>query len=563
MRKPEAISLYELYKFWNILEDSDRRQHWEMRKVELKEDLSVDGNSLMIEDLAQAAKGKLRVRLSNEAVPRIERSRRTVERWMKEDKILYGVTTGFGPTCDRIVPVVEAKRLQENLIRSHSAGIGPCFESDVVRAIMLCRLNVFAKGYSGVRLRTAEQLVEMINKGIHPRVPEIGSVGASGDLTPLAHIALAAMGEGCVEYKGRIRQSSEALREAGIDPLKLDFKEGLSLINGTSAMTGLAALAVFGSERLVRTSDIVAAMSLEGLLASSDAFDERVHLVKPHPGQIACAKNVRRLLTGSSLVTTDQEIVSSLEKERSREKVSHVGRKIQDAYSLRCIPQVMGAVRASIAFVRQVVETEMNSASDNPLVFSKEEQALHGGNFHGQNVSMAMDLLSIALTEIGNISERRTARLLDDGLSGGLPPFLTKGEPGLSCGLMGLQYVASSLVAENRALATPVSVQSIPTNANNQDIVSMGLTSARNATRILRNAERILAVELVASAQAIDFRSPEKVGRGTGAAYQLIREKIKPITEDRELRSDLELATGLISSGSLLECVEKEVGKLD
>jgi len=529
----------------------------------LKVELSVDGNSLTVEDLVQVAEGKLRVSLSDEAISRLERSRQTVEKWMKADKIMYGVTTGFGPTCDRIVPVAEAKRLQENLIRSHSAGVGPCFESDVVRAIMLCRLNVFAKGYSGVRLRAAEQLVAMINKGIHPCVPEIGSVGASGDLTPLAHIALAAMGEGDVEYKGRIVRSSEALREAEVDPLKLDFKEGLSFINGTSAMTGLAALAIFGGERLVRTSDIVAAMSLEGLLASSDAFDERVHLVKPHPGQIACAKNIRRLLTGSSLLKTDQEIVSSLEKELNREKVSRVRRRIQDAYSLRCIPQVMGAVRASMAFVRQALETEMNSASDNPLVFSKEEQVLHGGNFHGQNVAMVMDLLSIALTEAGNISERRTARLLDEGLSGGLPAFLTKGQPGLSCGLMGLQYVASSLVAENRALATPVSVQSIPTNANNQDIVSMGLTSARNATRILQNSELILAVELISSAQAIDFRGPEKVGSGTRAAYGLVREKIKPITQDRELHGDLELAAGLVSSGNLLERVEREVGKLD
>lgn len=530
--------------------------------MKLRETISIDGNSLTIEDLARVSQEMAQVDLSDEAVSRIERSRRTVESWAEANRVVYGVTTGFGPTCDRIVPVSHAKRLQENLVRSHSAGTGEYFASDIVRAIMLCRLNVLAKGYSGVRLRVAQQLVEMINKGLHPRVPEIGSVGASGDLIQLAHIALAAMGEGQVEYKGRILPSSEAFREAGLEALRFDFKEGLSYVNGASAMTGMAALAILDGEKLVRSSEIVAAMSLEGLLASSSPFDERVHLVKPHPGQIICADNIRRLLTGSSLVTTNRDNPPVEQREPERVKVSRVERKIQDAYSLRCIPQVMGAVRASVAFARQTVEIEMNSASDNPLVFSKEDQVLYGGNFHGENVAVAMDLLSIALAEIGNISERRTARLLDEDLSGGLPPFLVGEQPGLNCGLMGLQYVASSLVAENRALATPLSIQSIPTNANNQDIVSMGLTSARNATRILRNTERIVAVELISSAQAIDLRGRDRIGRGTRAAHQLLRERVKPIKEDRELYSDLEAAAGLISSGALLERAESEVGKL-
>jgi len=530
--------------------------------VTLKEAVLIDGNSLTIDDLVQVSQGRVPVTLSQEAVSRIEQSRRIVEGWVKSQRIVYGVTTGFGAMCDRIVPATEARRLQGNLVRSHSAGAGRCFDSDVVRAMMLCRVNVLAKGYSGVRLRLVEQLIEMINREIHPRVPEIGSVGASGDLAPLAHIALAAMGEGYVERGGTVLPSAEAFRSARLEPLQLDSKEGLALINGTSAMTGLGALAIFGSERLVRAADIVAAMSLEGLLASVEPSDERIHLVKPHPGQIACARNIRRLLAQSSLVRRDQDSMPSVEK-RGHERVWQIERKIQDAYSLRCIPQVMGAVRASVAFARQTVEIEMNSASDNPLVFSKEDKALHGGNFHGQNVASAMDLLSVALTEIGNISERRAARLLDESLSVELPPFLAGEEPGVSCGLMRIQYVASALVAENRVLATPTSIQSVPTNANNQDIVSMGLVSARNANKILQNSERILAVELISSAQAIDFRGPQNIGRGTGAAHRFIREKVAPIREDRALYGDLELVTDLIRSGDLIDHVEKSVGKLD
>jgi len=387
-----------------------------------------------------------------------------------------------------------------------------------------------------------------------------GSVGASGDLVPLAHMALAMMGEGNVECNGRVVEADSALKKEGIDKVRLDSKEGIALINGTSAMTALGALVCYDSDKLVKGAEIAASMSIEALNGAVDAFDERIHLLRPHKGQIESAENFRKLLSGSQLVSSSERAAMKQSRKEPRE-IRDI--KLQDAYSLRCSPQVYGAVRDAIAFVRKVIEIEMNSATDNPLILSKSDEALHGGNFHGQPVASAMDMLSISLTSVGNISERRTARLLDSSLNERLPRFFVRGKEGVQMGLMGTQYTATSLTAENRTLAYPASIQSLPTNANNQDIVSMGTIAARNASKILRNAECILAIEMISAAQAIDLRDPEKIAKGTAKAYRMIRRILPPIAEDRETYVDIAKLLEILENGELVRAVESSVGKLN
>jgi len=520
----------------------------------------IDGDSLSIEDVVAVARGNAYVTLSTEAKGRVMLARKTVERWVSEHRKVYGITTGFGPMCDRSVAISKVRELQENLIRSHSAGFGNPFPRDVVRAIMLLRANVLAKGYSGVRIRLLNTLVNMINRSIHPVIPEIGSVGASGDLVPLAHMALAMMGEGKVEHNGRVVQADSALKKEGIDKIRLDSKEGIALINGTSVTTALGTLACYDSHRLVKEAEIAASMSIEALNGAVDAFDERIHLLRPHKGQIESAENFRNLLSGSQLVSSLERATGKRSHKKSRE-ISDI--KLQDAYSLRCSPQVYGAVRDAINFARKVIGIEMNSATDNPLILSKSDEALHGGNFHGQPVASAMDMLSISLTSVGNISERRTARLLDSSLNEGLPLFLVKGKEDVQMGLMGTQYTATSLAAENRTLAYPASIQSLPTNANNQDIVSMGTIAARNALKILRNVECIVAIEMISAAQAIDLRGPEKLAKGTAEAYRMIRRIIPPIVEDRETYVDIAKLVEILENGELLRAVERAFGELN
>ena len=526
----------------------------------MRKRIVIDGDSLSIEKSVAVARGNAHVTLSNEAKRRVTSSRRTVEKWISEDRKVYGITTGFGPMCDRSVPLSEVRELQENLIRSHSAGFGNPFPRDAVRAIMLLRANVLAKGYSGVRIRLVNTLMSMINRGIHPVIPEIGSVGASGDLVPLAHMALAMMGEGNVEYNGRVIEADSALRKEGIDKVRLDSKEGIALINGTSVMTALGALACYDSHRLVKEAEIAASMSLEALNGALDPFDERIHLLRPHRGQIESAENFRKLLSGSQLVSSPKRAVG---KQSRKESQGTRNIKLQDAYSLRCSPQVYGSVRDAIAFAKKVIEIEMNSATDNPLILSKSDEALHGGNFHGQPVASAMDMLSLSLTSVGNISERRTARLLDNALNEGLPLFLVRDKEGVRMGLMGTQYTATSLAAENRILAYPASIQSLPTNANNQDIVSMGTIAARNALKILRNVECIIAIEMISAAQAIDLRGPEKLGKGTIKAYRMIRKVLPPIVEDRETYADIAKLVEILRDEELVRTVENSVGKLN
>jgi len=505
-----------------------------------------------VEELVSVARKEIKVRAATSALRKVERTRSLVEKLVSERRIVYGIDTGFGPMCNTIIASENILELQKNIVLSHSSGVGDFLPTDAVRATMLLRANVLARGNSGVRPGTIKTLIGMVNRRIHPRIPEIGSVGASGDLVPLAHVALSMMGEGECEFNGRVKRSSSALREAGVDAWTPSYKEGLAMINGTSATTAVAALAIHDMGNLVKTYEIAAALSMEALTGIIDALDAQIHRLKPHPGQIESAANMRKLLRGSRLVKTREKIVGESAVEQ---------RRIQDSYSLRCSPQVAGACRDALRFVRKTVETEMNSVTDNPIM-TEDGRVLHGGNFLGQHVALAMDVLAIAATELGVISERRLARLLDRSLSEGLPEFLVHEQPGVNSGLMGLQYVATSLVAECKNLSTPVSIDSIPTNANNQDVVSMGWYAARRTRSVIENLMRIISVELLSAAQGVEFRDPSKMGRGTSIAYKEIRKIVPTLLEDRPLSSDLQRVVEFVSGGRLVEAVEKALGPL-
>jgi len=506
----------------------------------------IDGENLTIHDVVAVARDNAKVEIPKHAKKKVQDARHVLRQLIKQKKLVYGVTTGFGALGNVSIPWENVKQLQTNLIRSHSTGVGKALSKETTRAMMLLRANTLAKGNSGIRLETLETLVQMLNEGVHPIVPEKGSVGASGDLAPLSHMTLVMMGEGEAEYNGERMSGKEALKEAEIRPVELDFKEGVALNNGTQFMTAIATLAVNDAERLTEAAEIATAMSLEALAGITDAFDERIHKARPHLGQIKSAQNIRLLIAGSRIITSGDKAVKE-------------GKHPQDPYSLRCAPQVFGAARDAIAYAKRVVETEINSATDNPLVFSKHYACLSGGNFHGQPIAAAMDFLSIALTTIGNISERRTARLIDESLSRGLPAFLIhqRKKRGVESGFMAVQYTAAALASENKALSHPASVDSIPTSANFEDFVSMGPVAARKAEEILRNVEHIVAIELLCAAQGIDLRGPSKLGKGTRAAYSTIRKKVPTLKEDRVMHSDIEVAVSLIQTQELVEAVKK------
>jgi len=491
--------------------------------------VQIDGETLTIEDVVKVARQNAKVVIPEEAKKRVKKSRVILERLVKEKRVIYGVNTGFGALSNIIIQPDDIKQLQVNLIRSHASGVGKPLSTDVVRALMLLRANTLAKGYSGVRLETLETLVEMLNKGVHPIIPAKGSVGASGDLAPLSHMILMLIGEGKAEYQGKILSGKEAMEKAGIKPVQLEFKEGIALNNGTQLMTAIAALTVHDAENLIKTAEAAAALSLEALLGVSDAFDEKIHNARPHNGQLLTAKNIRKLIAGSQLIQTGNEAMQKRQRPH-------------DPYSLRCAPQVLGAARDAIAYAKKVVEVEINSATDNPLVFPEEEKCLSGGNFHGQPISLAMDLVGIALTMVGNISERRIARLLDDKLNNGLPAFLIPSEAkaGVNSGFMTTQYTAAALASENKILAHPACVDSIPTSANYEDFVSMGVTAAEKTMQILENTEYIIAIELLCATQAVDFRGPEKLGKGTKKTYALIRKHVPMLKQDKVLGEDVE-----------------------
>jgi histidine ammonia-lyase len=503
--------------------------------------LGVDGMTLY--DLVAIARHEAKVRLANESEERIVSTRKLIEQWVQEEKTVYGVTTGFGALSDVIISKEDTRRLQENILMSHAAGVGNTLCKETVRAVMALRIKDLARGHSGIRLETVNRLIDLLNRGVCPVVPEKGSVGASGDLAPLAHLCLVLIGQGEAFYKGQRISGIEALRGCGMEPIQLEAGEGLALVNGTQVMTAIGGLAVFDAMRLSKMSDIAAAMSLEVLMGSRTEFDPRIHQVRPHRGQAAAADNMTR-------ITQNSEIISS-HKDCSR---------VQDAYTLRCSPQVHGASKDAIDYALKVVETEMNSSTNNPLFFPESEEFLLGGNFHGQPVALTMDFLSMAVSELANISERRVERLVNPKLSG-LPAFLVS-DGGLNSGFMIAQYTAAALVSENKVLSHPACVDSIPTSANKEDHVSMGTISARKCSEIIENTEKVVAIELLCGAQAMDLFTNMKPGEGTLAAYKVIRDTIPHLDKDRILSNDIETMMHLMRSRKILEEVEKMVGKL-
>jgi histidine ammonia-lyase len=531
----------------------------------------LNGESLSIEQVVAAARHDATVGLAPAALERVRQSRAWIDEISRDSgTLVYGVNTGFGSLSEVRISPQDVADLTRNLILSHSVAVGRPLSDDVVRATMLIRANTLVKGYSGIRSQVLETLVEMLNRGVLPVIPEKGSVGASGDLAPLSHLGLVLIGQGEAMFRGERLPGADAMHRAGIPPLNLAAKEGLALNNGTSVSAALACLALADADNLVSHAEIALAMSLEAVLGASRAFDPRLHQVRNHRGQQVSAAHIRRLIAGSELIDSTQ--------------------RVQDAYSLRCGPQVLGAVRDTLGFVRTTVESEINAATDNPLIFLDEpapNKAFSGGNFHGEPLALAMDFLGIAVAEVGSISERRTFRLLDGTLSTGLPPMLTP-QCGIQSGLMMTQYTAAALVSDNKTLAHPDSVDSIPTGANQEDHVSMSANAARHAREIVWNTERIVAIEMLCAAQALDFRlgrilqahRPEaevheggqapvpaqhemgpdsglRLGRGTWAAHRALRMAgITPLLHDRALAPDIERVAELIHSRQIARAVD-------
>jgi histidine ammonia-lyase len=504
--------------------------------------LVLNGNQLTLEDAVSVVRNGSAVKISSEAKAKVKAARRHIDAAVREKKVIYGVTTGFGAFSDVTISRVQGKQLQKNILMSHAAGVGNPLSDDIVRGVLLLMINSKAKGHSGLRPKTLDSLISLFNKKVVPVVPEQGSVGASGDLAPLAHLALVLIGKGQARYQGRTFSGAQALKRAGITPVELAEGEGLALVNGTQVMTAIGALTLHKAIQLAKVLDIAAAMSLEVLLGSNKQFHKRIHHLRPHPGQIDSAANMRRITDGSEIISSHKDC----------------GR-VQDAYSLRCVPQVHGASRDTLVHVKRVVETEMNSATENPLIFP-DGQVMSGGNFHGQPVAMAMDFLAIALAEFASISERRVERMVNPTLSG-LPSFLIE-EGGLNSGFMIAQYTAAALVSENKVLAHPASVDSIPTSANKEDHVSMGTIAARKAGQVLENVKQVAAIELLCAAQALDLFTNLKPGKGSLAAYKVIRRNVKHMKRDRELAPDIATVAALIDNDEFLKAVEKTSGPL-
>ncbi len=498
---------------------------------------------LTLENLTSIARDGAGVKLTRKAVQRIRKTRHLVESWVENGKTIYGITTGFGALSDVAISKKDTRRLQQNVLMSHAAGVGDPLDEPTVRAVMALRIKDLARGHSGIRLQTVEQLAALLNAGVCPVIPRQGSVGASGDLAPLAHLALVLIGRGEAFYRGRKMSGSRALKACGLSPIRLESGEGLALVNGTQVMTAIGALAVYDALHLSKITDIAAAMSLEVLMGSRTEFDQKIHQVRPHPGQAACADNMERLTRNSEIITSHRDCS-----------------RVQDAYTLRCSPQVHGATKDAVNYCRRVIETEMNSSTNNPLIFADSGDFLLGGNFHGQPVALALDFLAMATAELANISERRIERLVNPKLSG-LPAFLV-GDGGLNSGFMIAQYTAAALVSENKVLCHPASVDSIPTSANKEDHVSMGTIAARQCREIIDNTQNVIAIELLCAAQALDLFTNLKPGEGTLAAYRVIREAIPHLDKDRILSADITAMKALMGSAKITAAVEKAVGAL-
>lgn len=496
-----------------------------------------------LDELVSLAEGRAKLVLPPHARARVAAARAFVDRLAdagEDAPNVYGVNTGFGALAETRVAADDIRSLQRNLVRSHACGVGPELSKEVVRAMIALRAQVLAFGHSGVRPAVIELLIAFLDHDVTPRIPAQGSVGASGDLAPLAHLALVLIGEGDAYHKGRLMTGAEALKTAGLEPIVLEAKEGLALINGTQMMLAIGGLAIVEAENLARHADVIGAMSLEALQGSARPFDVRIHNVRPHPGQATSAENLRALLAGSEIMESHADC-----------------HKVQDPYSLRCMPQVHGATRDALLFARQTLEREILAATDNPLIFVDENggaDVISGGNFHGQPLAIALDLVAIATSELANVSERRMEQLVNPAMSSGLPPFLAP-RTGLDSGFMMAQVTASALVSENKILSHPASVDSIPSSAGKEDHVSMGSISARKAAQVVDHVRSVLAIEALAAAQGLDLRLPLKPGAGVLRAHTAFRKHVTTLTEDRPLHRDIETVRALIKSNALLHAV--------
>jgi histidine ammonia-lyase len=502
----------------------------------------LDGHSLTAEDVVKVARGGEQISISNDAVDRIKKCRALLDRKIAAKAIMYGVNTGIGELSEVVLNEEQVAKYQRYLVYSHAAGCGEPMAEEDARAAMLSRLNTHCWGHSGIRRELVDMMIEMLNKGVNPVMCKKGSVGASGDLAPMAQMALVLMGEGEAFFQGKRLPGAEALRSAGISPAVLKERDGLAAINGSNAITGMGCIQLVDAERWLRTQEVALAMTLEALNANMHAYDRRIHEVRGYPGAQACAENVRKITEGSDLL-------------------KRPGKKVQDAYSLRSSPQVVGAAKDALVWTRHMLEIELNHAADNPTFFPDEELVLTGANFQGTPMAFALEVLGMAVTTVGVLSERRTNRLMNPHLSMGLPAFLTKGA-GMFSGLMLSQYTAGALLSENRILSHPAATGSIPAAADQEDFVSMGMTSAIKSRQIIENSWTIVAIELMAAAQAFDFRAPTRPSRGCQAAYEIVRKHVKKLEEDRPLYDDINNLTRVARSGEVLAAVEKVVGAL-
>lgn len=508
--------------------------------------LFLDKQTITIDDLVEVSRHGRPAAFSKEGEGRVKKTSELINRWVNEKKVIYGITTGFGAMCNVTISPEDTRKLQENILMSHAAGVGNPLPDEVSRAIMALRIHDLSMGYSGCRMETLQYLLTFLNKGVTPIIPEKGSVGASGDLAPTAHMGLVLIGKGEAVYKGERLPGGKVLQQIGLEPLQLGAGEGLALINGTQVMTAIGVLVVNDAVRLSKTVDIACAMTLEVLMGSNSEFDPRIHHVRPHPGQLATADNMLRLTADSGIIA------------------SHKGcARVQDAYTLRCSPQIHGASKDAVAHAARVIDIEINSTTTNPLIFPDTEEVRLGGNFHGQPVAMAADYLSMGLAELGSVSERRIERMVNPQLSD-LPAFLIK-NGGLNSGYMIGQYAAAALVSENKVLAHPACVDSIPTSANKEDHVSMGTIGIRQTREVLDNVEHVAAIELLCAAQAYDLiteKQPMTGGLGTREAYKVIRRHVPYMDRDRDLYRDIETMVDVIQSGEIISAVEAVVGRI-
>ena len=501
------------------------------------ETLFLDGISLTIEDFITVTRGHRKVGLTEESKSAVLKARALVDRFVKEHRVSYGITTGFGKFCDVIIDDDETEALQRNLITSHCCGVGEPFPEDIVRGIILLRVNALAKGYSGIRLETLESLIGMLNENVIPYVPEKGSLGASGDLAPISHVALTLIGVGAAYYEGKLMSGAEAMNKAGVPIITLSSKEGLALNNGTQVMTSVGCHTVYDSYNLIRQANGIGMLSFEALTGITDAYYEGTHRIRNQAGQVACAKNCLELVDGSGNTTTQGEL------------------RVQDAYSLRCLPQIHGASLDCLNYVWSIVEREINAVTDNPIIFVDDERVISGGNFHGQPMAITFDFLKVGLAELANVSERRLERMVNPALSNGLPAFLTE-KGGVNSGFMIVQYSAASLVSENKVLAHPASVDSIPSSANQEDHVSMGTIAARQAREIMENVRKVLAMELLTACQALDLRGNKGLGKGTQVFYDHTRRVVNRLEQDRIMYTDINKVEELITSNDLIRALD-------